>query len=74
MHVSFEEVEHLYNFLSQRKAYLLVSTGNYEEAERLLKMMLDSADNSDFALKELAYIQKNKSQQAKRNTPPGTFS
>ena len=74
LHVSFEEVEHLYNFLSQRKAYLLVSTGNYEEAERLLKMMLDSADNSDFALKELAYIQKNKSQQAKRNTPPGTFS
>lgn len=74
LHVPFEEVEHLYNFLSQRKAYLLVSTGNYEEAERLLKMMLDSADNSDFALKELAYIQKNKSQQAKRNTPPGTFS
>lgn len=59
-----EQVEHIHNFLMQRKAYLLVSLKRYDEAERLLKKMLDDPSNSDFALKELAYIQRNKGKQA----------
>lgn len=39
---------------------MLVAMQRYDEAERLLKQMLDNPQNSDFALKELAYIQKNK--------------
>lgn len=48
------------NFVRRRKAYLLVSLGRYDEAERLLKTLLDDPDNSDFALSELAYIQQKK--------------
>ncbi|MGI6242148.1 MAG: hypothetical protein ACOYJK_01195 [Prevotella sp.] len=47
-------------FLKRRKAYLLVSAERYDEAERLLKQLLDDPANSDYALKELAYIQKKK--------------
>ncbi len=61
---TFEQVEHIYNFLLRRKAYLLVSTQDYDEAERLLKRMLNNPVNSDFALKELAYIQRNRGKQA----------
>lgn len=48
------------NFLKRRKAYLLVSREQYDEAETLLKQLLKEHANSDFALKELAYIQKKK--------------
>ena len=48
------------NFVRRRKAYLLVSLGRYDEAEHLLKLLLDDPDNSDFALNELAYIQQKK--------------
>lgn len=48
------------NFLKRRKAYLLINRGEYDEAERLLKQLLNDPDNSDFALNELAYIQKQK--------------
>lgn len=61
---SFEQVEYIYNFLLRRKAYLLVSTKNYDEAECLLKKMLDNPSNSDFALKELTYIQRNRGKEA----------
>ena len=48
------------SFLKRRKAYLLVEMKDYDAAEKLLKQMLDEPDSSDFALQELAYIQKNK--------------
>ena len=32
----------------------------YDDAEKILKEMLDEPDSSDFALQELAFIQKNK--------------
>lgn len=48
------------NFLRRRKAYILVELKDYDNAEKLLKQMLDEPDSSDFALQELAYIQKNK--------------
>ena len=55
-----DQLDHISNFLLRRKAYMLVAMQRYDEAERLLKQMLDNPQNSDFALKELAYIQKNK--------------
>lgn len=46
------------NFLKRRKAYVYIDHQRYGEAEKLLKKMLDDPDNSDFALNELAYIQR----------------
>lgn len=57
---SREQLERFINFVKRRKAYMLVNLGRYDEAERLLKQLLDDPDNSDFALSELAYIQKHK--------------
>lgn len=48
------------NFLKRRKAYMLVERKCYDDAEKILKEMLDEPDSSDFALQELAFIQKNK--------------
>lgn len=55
-----EQLVRFLNFVKRRRAYMLVNNGKYNEAERLLKQMLDDPENSDFALSELAYIQKNK--------------
>lgn len=57
---SREQIEKFLNFIKRRRAYMLVNRGKYREAERLLKQLLDDPENSDFALSELAYIQKNK--------------
>lgn len=54
------QLQSFINFVKRRKAYLLVNLGRYDEAERMLKKLLDDPDNSDFALNELAYIQKKK--------------
>ena len=48
------------SFLKRRKAYLLVEQENYDEAEKLLRSMIDEPENSDFAIQELAYIRKRK--------------
>ena len=48
------------SFMKRRKAFLLVSLHRYDEAEAILTKMLNEPENSDFALNELAYIQKNK--------------
>jgi Tfp pilus assembly protein FimV len=48
------------NFLKRRKAYVYIDLQHYDEAESLLKKMLDDPDNTDFAIGELAYLQKLK--------------
>ena len=48
------------SFLERRKAYLLIDMARYDEAESLLKPMLNEPYSCDFALQELAYIQKKK--------------
>lgn len=55
-----EKVRSFVNFLRRRKAYLLINLGRYEEARTLLQILLQDPENSDFALNELAYIQKKK--------------
>ena len=48
------------NFLNRRKAYIYVDQQYYDKAEKMLKKMLDEPENMDFAIDELAYIQKLK--------------
>uniref|UniRef100_A0AB33IQ54 Tetratricopeptide repeat protein n=1 Tax=Prevotella sp. GTC17253 TaxID=3236793 RepID=A0AB33IQ54_9BACT len=48
------------SFLYRRKAYVYIDKQRYDEAEKLLRKMLDDPENSDFAISELAYIQKMK--------------
>ena len=55
-----EETQEFYNFLRRRKAYLLVELSFLDEAELYLKSMLHDSNNGDFALNELAYIQRMK--------------
>lgn len=57
---SAPEITSFMNFLKRRKAFLLVNQRRYGEAEQLLHQLLREPENSNFALHELAYIQKNK--------------
>lgn len=41
-----EKIMHFAAFVKRRKAYLLVSLGKYDEAEALLKKLLDDPENS----------------------------
>ena len=50
--------ENFMNFLRRRWAYIHVELGDLASAERVYKKMLDEPLNADFALNELAYIQK----------------
>lgn len=45
-------------FLYRRKAYVLVELHRFEEAEEMLRQMIDDPESGDFALDELAYIQQ----------------
>jgi len=63
--INFDEDEempdHILKFLSflhRRKVYVLIDKEQYKKAQRMLKKMLNEPDNADFALNELAYIQK----------------
>ena len=53
-----EHLARFLSFLNRRKTYLLIEKQRYEEAKEILNKMLDDPDNSDFALNELAYIQR----------------
>lgn len=52
-------------FLRRRYVQILINNTFYEDAEIELKDMLDDPDNKDYALNELAYLQKNKKKQSK---------
>ena len=46
------------NFLRRRQVYVMIDNREYGEAKKLLNKLILDPDNSDFALNELAYIQK----------------
>ena len=50
--------ERFMNFLRRRWAYVHVELGDLTSAENVYKKMLNEPLNADFALNELAYIQK----------------
>lgn len=45
-------------FLNRRKAFIMVDKGRLEEAKALLNKMLEDPLSADYAINELAYIQK----------------
>ncbi len=53
-------------FLKRRKVFVLVEKREFEKAKTILNSMLDDPENSDYAINELAYIQK------KEKNPPQT--
>lgn len=57
------ESQEFYDFLRRRMAWICVDQGYYDEAQNILNEMLTEPTNSDFALSELAYIQKMKDEE-----------
>lgn len=55
-----EGIDSFLSFLRRRKATVLIYNGMINEAEELLKKLLDDPESSDFALNELARLQKSK--------------
>jgi len=49
-----------YHFLQRRRSYVLIDMGEYGKAESILKKLLDVEDSKEFALNELAVIQRRK--------------
>ena len=55
----FEQSVHPFlQFLYRRKAYVLIELRRLDEAEEILRQMIDDPESGDFALDELAYIQQ----------------
>jgi hypothetical protein len=53
-----EHIQAFLAFLNRRKAFILVDKGRLEEAKALLNKMLEDPLSADYAINELAYIQK----------------
>lgn len=53
-----QSVHPFLQFLYRRKAYVLVELHRFDEAEEMLRQMIDDTESGDFALDELAYIQQ----------------
>ena len=53
-----QSVHPFLQFLYRRKAYVLVELHRYDEAEEMLRQMIDDPESGDFALDELTYIQQ----------------
>ena len=57
--------EWYYKFLMRRLVYIYVQIGKLDEAETMLKNMLNEDQDEDFVLNELAYIQQIRNQEEK---------
>ena len=53
-------VQKLLSFLKRRHGYSLIEFGKLDEAEKVFKSLLDDPTSQDYAVSELAYIQKLK--------------
>ncbi len=53
-----EELLHFVNFIKRRQAFVLINIKHYDEAEQMLREMLEDPINKDFAINELAYLQR----------------
>ena len=58
-----DKYEHYYQFLFRRIVYIYIESGKLDEAEKILKDMLEKSPDEDFILSELAYIQYIRNQQ-----------
>lgn len=53
-----ENIARFVSFMRRRRAYSLINFGKLDEAEKEFKALLDDPDSNDYALHELAYIQR----------------
>ena len=53
-----EKLQYFLNFLKRRKAHHLIDLGFYDKAKELFQAMYQEPENQDYALNELAYLQK----------------
>ena len=70
MNKSEEETERLmdfYLFLKRRYVYVLIEQGSYDDAENLLKQMMEHEECVDFAKDELDYIKKQRGEKEPEN-------
>ena len=70
-----ETVQDFFDFMRRRRIFSLIEFGMLDEAEEALKAILDNNDdgeNRDFAISEMAYLQRlRKKQEAQpADTPP----
>ena len=68
MNKSEEEAERLYDFylfLKRRYVYILIEQGGYDEAESILKKMIENEECVEFAKDELDYIKKQRGEMPK---------
>ena len=68
MNKSEEEAERLYDFylfLKRRYVYVLIEQGGYDEAESILKKMIENEECVEFAKDELDYIKKQRGEMPK---------
>ena len=68
MNKSEEEAERLYDFylfLKRRYVYVLIEQGGYDEAESILKKMIENEECVEFAKDELDYIKKQRGEMLK---------
>lgn len=56
-----EKIANFVSFLKRRHAYCLINFGKLDEAEKELKDLLEDPVSNDYALSELAYIQRIRS-------------
>lgn len=64
-----EHFTELLNFLRRREVYIEIDRGYLDEAETICKEMLNEPENSDYALSELAYMQKLRGSGVKSREP-----
>ncbi len=59
-----ENIANFVAFLKRRHAYCLINFGKFDEAEMELKELLKDPVSNDYALSELAYIQRIRSKES----------
>lgn len=64
-----EHLADLLNFLRRREVFIEIDRGYLDEAETICRQMLNEPENSDYALSELAYMQKLRGNGVKSRAP-----
>ena len=64
-----EHVQNFIRFLRRRRAYALIDFNHLDEAEKAFKDLLDDPESSDYALSELAFIERLRNQREQAALP-----
>ena len=64
-----EHIQNFIRFLRRRRAYALIDFNHLDEAEKAFKDLLDDPESSDYALSELAFIERLRNQREQAALP-----